>query len=104
MNEINDNEQIAKLKDENRKLRELLNLLSVEIERRALDDRTPVFLELDHLLIRPEAIQYIEYMGGQARINRVLDVKVRPSEILTALGARTIAVPAVPETKTEEAK
>lgn len=99
MNEINDKEQIEKLQSEKQKLLELLSHLSAEIERRAQEDRTPVFLDLGRLLIRPEAIQYIERIGNQTKINRGLDVEVLPADVLALLGARTIELPVHPDSK-----
>jgi hypothetical protein len=96
MTEISDKELIEKLQSEQRKLLELLNHLSAEVERRAQEDRTPVFLDLGHLLIRPEAIQYIERIGSLTKINRVLDVETRPADVLALLGARIVELPVIP--------
>lgn len=50
-----------------------------------------MFLDLGKLLIRPDAVQFIEPCGDGAKINGVRDTSLTPKDILALMGARTIA-------------
>ena len=50
-----------------------------------------MFLDLGRLLIRPDAVQFVEPCGDGAKINGSLSVSLTPTEILALMGAKTIA-------------
>ena len=91
MTATNNDELPAKWQKEKAQLLELLEHQAKEIERRSAEDRTPVFLDLGRLLIRPDAVQFIEPCGNGAKINGIRDTSLTPKAILALMGARIIS-------------
>ena len=91
MTETNNDELPAKWQKEKAQLLELLEHQAKEFERRSAEARTPVFLELGQLLIRPDAVQSIEPYGDGAKINGSLGTSLTPKEILALMGAKIIS-------------
>ncbi|HOY53396.1 MAG TPA: hypothetical protein PL015_01820 [Opitutaceae bacterium] len=91
MKETNNDLQPPEWQRERSLLLELLEHQATDIEIRAQADRTPVFLDLGRLLIRPDAVQSIEPSGHGSKINGALNATLAPKAILALLGAEIIA-------------